>query len=155
MRRRLQLIPCRFQTNTRDDTLFDTLMTEWPAIARWIVEGAVKWYRQGLKPPKIVTEASDQYISSQDTKSQWVKECCTEDPNARATPTKLWQSWIMWCERRRLKPGTPQALSEWLTKRYGDAKPTTWTGIDGKRHSVRLYQGIDVENASFEGPENE
>jgi putative DNA primase/helicase len=153
MRERLQLLRCRFYTDKRDNKLFDKLMEEWPAIARWIVEGAVKWYRQGLKPPATVTKASADYISSQDFRAQWIEECCIEDPNASATPNKLWNSWQLWAERRRLQPGMPRAFSEWLTERYGASKRTSWRDANGKVHTVRLYHGIDVETAASQGPD--
>jgi putative DNA primase/helicase len=59
-----------------------------PGILAWIVEGALAWHTDGLKPPSIVSAATAAYRQEMDAVGQWFEECCERDSGAR-TPFKL------------------------------------------------------------------
>ena len=69
MRRRMLLVPFLIQipVEERDPDLPEKLKAEWPAILRWMIDGCLEWQRIGLAPPKIVTEATEEYFADQDT----------------------------------------------------------------------------------------
>jgi putative DNA primase/helicase len=71
MRRRMLLVPftVRIPPEERDPDLPEKVKAEWPAILRWAIDGCLKWQRIGLAPPKIVTEATDEYTSSNGSKT--------------------------------------------------------------------------------------
>jgi hypothetical protein len=39
-------------------------------ILRWMINGCLEWQKIGLAPPKIVTDATDEYFNDQDTLKQ-------------------------------------------------------------------------------------
>jgi P4 family phage/plasmid primase-like protien len=77
MRRRLLLVPFTVQIppEERDPELPEKLKAEWPAILRWMIDGCLEWQKIGLAPPKIVTDATDEYFNDQDTLKQWLEDC--------------------------------------------------------------------------------
>jgi putative DNA primase/helicase len=108
MRRRMLLVPFTVQIppEERDPDLPAKLKAEWPAILRWAIDGCREWQRIGLAPPKIVTDATDEYFDDQDTIKQWLEDR-TEDggPYAFTATSQLFASWKSWCDERNLKPG--------------------------------------------------
>ena len=91
--RRIHLIPfvVNLKETLQDNLVFDfaaTLTDEFPGILAWIVEGALAWHTDGLKPPSIVSAATAAYRQEMDAVGQWIEECCERAANAR-TPFKL------------------------------------------------------------------
>ena len=95
MRRRLHLVPfeASFQGDNRVIDMEERLKDEWPAILGWMVDGCLEWQKQGLNPPKIVSEATEHYFTNQDMLSEWRAECCDAGAGKWETPTRLFASW--------------------------------------------------------------
>jgi putative DNA primase/helicase len=120
IRRRLLIVPFTVQipVQERDHELPAKLRAEWPAILRWCINGSIQYQAQGLDPPKIVTEATDEYFDDQDTIKQWLEDRITDGgPHAFTSTGQLFSSWKLWCDERNLKPGISQALSDALADR--------------------------------------
>jgi len=69
MRRRFHLVPfaVTIPPDKRDKKLADKLRAEWGGILQWAVERCLKWQSEGLRPPRAVTEATEDYLQGQDT----------------------------------------------------------------------------------------
>ena len=120
MRRRLLLVPFTVQipVEDRDPTLRDQLVKEWPAILRWIIDGCLEWQRIGLKPPDIVTDATNSYFDDQDATKQWLEECTEGAPStAFILGAQLFASWKRWAEERNVEVGGAKGLTEALEER--------------------------------------
>src|SRR5262249_21606587 len=133
MRRRMLLVPFTVQIppEDRDPNLMEKLRAEWPAILRWAVDGYADWQRIGLAPPKIVTDATDEYFDDQDTTKQWLDDRIEDGGPFAFTPlSQLFSSWKLWCDKRNLKPGSSQALSDALVDR-GYSKKRAHGGVRG------------------------
>jgi putative DNA primase/helicase len=138
MRRRMLLVPFTVQIppEERDPDLPAKLKAEWPAILRWAIDGSLEWQRIGLAPPKIVTEATDEYFDDQDTVKQWLEDRIEDaGPHAFTAAKELFASWKLWCDERNHRPGTSHALSEALTDR-GHVRKRQHGGIRGFRNLV-------------------
>jgi putative DNA primase/helicase len=129
IRRRMLLVPFTVQIPPaeRDKDLPQKLHVEWPAILRWMFNGCLEWQRVGLKPPKIVLDATEEYFNEQDTMQQWIEDCTRDDGDHAFTRTsELFASWKAWCESHNLKPGSEQGLSVALVdKGYPKARNNT------------------------------
>src|SRR5262249_25073615 len=120
MRRRLLMVPFTVQIPQaeRDPYLAVKLEQEWPAILRWAVDGCLEWQRIGLAPPKIVTEATEEYFSNQDLHQQWLDEWTADGGPYAFTPLNtLFASWKKWCEDHNLVAGSANLLSDTLADR--------------------------------------
>jgi putative DNA primase/helicase len=98
--RRLRLVPfaVTISEDDRDNDLGDKLRQEWPGILAWAIEGCLIWQREGLIAPKVVTDATDEYLASEDATGRWLEECCIKDPKAWSGTTDLFKSWKDWAE---------------------------------------------------------
>jgi putative DNA primase/helicase len=112
IRRRLNLIPftVTIPPDERDPELAEKLKAELPGITAWMIDGCVEWQRGGLKPPQIVTEATDAYLEAEDGVSAWIEECCRRDPNSFSTSTNLFVSWNQWATKNGEFAGTTKKL---------------------------------------------
>jgi putative DNA primase/helicase len=98
MARRIHMIPFNvvIPKKERDPDLPEKLKKEWPEILAWMIEGAVKWQKEGLRPPQAVLSATAEYFDEEDTVGRWLKECCVLNAQQRTTVADLWESWNAW-----------------------------------------------------------
>jgi hypothetical protein len=66
MRRRFHLIPLTvtIPPEERDPRLAEKLKAEWPGILQWMIEGAQRWYAEGLNKPQAVETATREYLEA-------------------------------------------------------------------------------------------
>ena len=137
MRRRMLLVPFTVQIpeEERDPELPAKLRAEWPAILRWAMDGCAEWQRIGLAPPKIVTDATEEYFDDQDTIKQWLEDRIEDGgPFAFTAVNQLFASWKSWCDERNIKPGTSRSLADALA----DAGHVRKRGHGGVRGFCKL-----------------
>jgi putative DNA primase/helicase len=127
LRRRIHLVPftVTIPPEERDLHLRDKLKPEWPGILQWMLDGAVEWHRIGLAPPQIVTGASEAYFAEEDRLSQWIEECCVEDPQAMTRSSVLFASWKRWNEDANERYGGKKTFEQNLSKRFDRGRDST------------------------------
>jgi putative DNA primase/helicase len=61
--RRIKLIPftMRIPEEQQDKGLEEKLRKEASGILNWLIEGAARWKREGLKAPEAILNATDEY----------------------------------------------------------------------------------------------
>ena len=138
-RRRINMVSFLYAPATPDRDLEKKLEAEWPGILRWLIEGCLRWQREGLVKPSVVTEATNEYFEDQDSVQQWIDECCdTTDRRAESKNSDLFKSWSMWADVR----GERASTSRWpvhTLDRMGFRKFRT--------KQVRGFRGIRVAAA--------
>jgi putative DNA primase/helicase len=117
MRRRLHLVPLTFVPTEPDTSLSDLLRLELPGILAWAIRGCIKWQQNGLNPPDVVRQASDEYFAEQDRIGNWFAERCERTTGAETTPSRvLYADWRWWAEMRGEAPGSEKWFSEGLQR---------------------------------------
>jgi putative DNA primase/helicase len=113
IRRRIHLIPfvITIPPAERDLYLEAKLKSEWPGILHWAVQGCLEWQRIGLKPPRAVREATENYLHDEDTLSQWIEECCVVGPSYRELSSNLYNSWKEWIENQGMRSGSQKRFT--------------------------------------------
>jgi putative DNA primase/helicase len=98
--RRIRLVPFTnyVPPDRQDKYLPEKLRTEYPGILNWMIEGCLEWQRQGLRPPKEVTEATAGYRSEQDHVGQWLEENCVLSTKASTRAAQLYRDYSEWCK---------------------------------------------------------
>ncbi len=89
--RRIKIIPFNviIPDEKQDRYLGDKLRVEFGRIMWWFIEGATKWFTDGLNTPKIIGEAVQEYKSEMDLVQKWINDNCELDPTYSASATTL------------------------------------------------------------------
>lgn len=94
----------------RDNDLKDKLLANKTGFLKWLVDGAVEWYKtQDLKrnaPPKV-KEFGNSYFEEQDVLACFIKEMCdVTDPNAKVKTSDFLEAFNHWSTERQHDPKT-------------------------------------------------
>lgn len=124
MWRRIMLIPFPVQIpkDKVDKELKYKLQREASGILNWIVQGAMMWQREGLNPPKIVTDASEEYRNEMDVISFFVSECCDIGEGYRAPAGELFKKYQEWAKESSEYLMPKQRFGREMTKKYESKK---------------------------------
>jgi putative DNA primase/helicase len=151
IRRRFHLVPFTVTIAKPDKNLPDKLRKEWPGILQWAIAGCLTWQSEGLNPPKVVRDATDDYLGDEDALARWIDDCCVNGADKWCASSALWNSWKPWAEAHNERVGSQKSLGSALDA-HGYAR--------GKEKDVRGYQGIglkpgiDLNDAREQPPEN-
>ena len=96
--RRMRLIPfeANFEGSGDDKDRAEKLKAEYPRILGWIVNGCIKWQRDGLNPPKEVTSATEEYRSEMDIVEIFLRENANIRPNSREKAGDMYKAYKQW-----------------------------------------------------------
>lgn len=129
IKRRIHLVPftTTIPKEERDGHLAEKLKAEWSGILKWMIEGCVEWQRLGgLQQPKVVTDATEEYLKAEDDIALWLEERCELVAEHVTSSTELFQSWEDWARQtgRRGGAGSQKAFSQKLLDRRFEQKRT-------------------------------
>jgi putative DNA primase/helicase len=102
-----------------------------------MINGAMHWQEQGLRPPEAVTAATRAYLEAEDALSAWLDECCTRDVSAWESTGAQFASWRSWAEKAGEHPGT--------MKRFVQNLEVRGFMPEWKMHG-RGFRGLQLEN---------
>jgi putative DNA primase/helicase len=143
IKRRFLLVPFLHRPETPNPHLEEILMSEYPGILRWAIDGAVEWYTRGnLDIPATVQNATAQYFANEDTVGTWLAECCDIELGNHLMFGKsvdLYASWSTFAQSRGEAVGTQKDFNERLRNRgfvSEQIKVLNTTGFRG----IRLQQ---------------
>lgn len=133
MRRRFNIIPFNHKPAKPDPDLEEKLALEHSQILTWMIEGARKWFNEGLSRPDTVANATDVYFTGQDILGQWLEEDCELVSGAMTLKRHAFESWTRFARENGHAPGTQNSLTRNLEKR----------GVFERRTSMgRFYAGL-------------
>jgi putative DNA primase/helicase len=147
--RRICLIP--FNTRFVDDPkghheklidrfLDDKLAAEAEGILVWMVQGCLEWQRDGLQPPNVVTQATDDYRADEDVLQQFIDDACVVHREANCKANKLYSEYKQWMTDNGLKPLTGSMFGRKVSERFEKVRRN-----DGMR-----YAGIGINTTTDE-----
>jgi len=161
MRSRVNMLPFNIviAREDRDTNLTDKLKAEWPGILAWMIEGCLEWQRDGLKPPKIVTDATEEYMQAQDKMGRWIDECFERDEGEdKKTGKKVWtssneifESWKVWAETNGEFPGSQTKLSNDLSERGFQSERRTFYDKDKHQTKIMGFLGLRLKPIKYPG----
>jgi putative DNA primase/helicase len=144
IRRRFHLIP--FETTIpkekQDPFLKDALRNELDGILNWCVKGFLDWMKQGLNPPSIVLNATDEYFEEQDTIAHFLKEETVETPEARIRHKFLYDKYAVYAKQRNeyvlSSKMFAQKMAERGIKKEITSESVFWLGVLAKEEPKHL-----------------
>ena len=93
---RIRLIPFDFRAENGDIDLLDKLKEEAAGILSWAVEGAIRYAKEGLQPPKKVLNSTADYRKESDTLEEFLSENFIMDKKGvflRSEFFKMYEEW--------------------------------------------------------------
>ena len=109
------------------------LLKEAPGILAWLVRGCLEWQREGLQPPREVTEATEQYRRNEDLLADFIDECCLKEPGAKEKASNLYSQFVSWYHNN---VGKNEPSGTWFGKQL--SAKFNKTKVDGRT----IYHGI-------------
>jgi putative DNA primase/helicase len=133
--RRIRLIP--FTTTIAEDKqdkyLEQKLRAEASGILNWLIEGALRWQLEGLKTPKEILNATDEYRGEMDVIGNFLKERCEINPTTQIKIRELFKAYQDWCtgnnEYACNERFFSQRLKELKFEQIRTAEARYWAGI--------------------------
>jgi len=99
--RRVRLIPflCKFEGDNADPRLEAKLRGELPGILNFFIRGCLEYQRRALKPPDLVTNATNEYRRDSDPLSRFIEERCALGPGA-VSASEIYKVYLQWAEKQ-------------------------------------------------------
>ncbi len=117
----------------RDPDLPTKLKEEASGILAWLVEGAMEWTVQGLKPPTTVIAATQQYKEDEDVIAHFISDRCVVKDNAHVKGREFYKVYQLWCKDTGQKTISSVRFGKDMKERFDSYK-------DGCIH----YTGIGI-----------
>jgi putative DNA primase/helicase len=98
--RRIKLIPftTRIPEEKQDKHLEAKLREEAGGILNWLLEGIARWKREGLKAPRAVLFATDEYRGEMDVIGNFINERCEQQTEFTIRIKELYKAFADWCD---------------------------------------------------------
>jgi putative DNA primase/helicase len=141
--RRLRLVPWEvtISEGQRDEHLATKLRAEAAGILRWIVDGAVRYHREGLDPPAAVRDATAEYRRDEDVIGRFVIEVLEFSPHDWCFSIDIKDELDEWCAEQGIE--TPPRMNEVAaTLRERGGKPGGRQKKFGKRSTI--WHGVGI-----------
>lgn len=116
--RRVKLIPFSVNIKEIDTKLMDKLKAEAQGIFNWLVEGAKKYYSNGLPDAIEVEESTTEYRRESDILFNFFNKCIISADNGQGINSSvLYGVYKSWCIEQGVEPETLNAFGRRLTDR--------------------------------------
>ena len=141
IRRRVHLIPftVTIPADQVDSTLPEKLRDEAGGILAWALAGCLDWQEAGLNPPMSVVQATDEYLSAEDSIGEWVAECCNRA--GCVTLKAAHASYLTWCKENSAQALGRNNFAEQLEARF----PMTRDA----RNKTKRFGGLELKLAGL------
>ena len=145
---RMILFNVSFDETRRDKTLQDKLCKEIPQILGWMIEGCIKWQKEGLDEPDKFKYAKDEYRSEMDSVRRWVEENCIIDTDARTPSKELFKNFSNYVQDRKEFQLSHTMFGRNLSKKFEKRKylgVTTYLGLKLKPHNDNILSEFEKD----------
>jgi len=124
--RRIKLIPftTRITDDKMDKALEEKLLTEKSGILNWLIEGMLRWRKDGLNTPPVILNATDEYRGEMDVIGNFIKERCVQKQGIMVRARELFQAYQDWCDENN-ELATSERMFGMRMKELGMAQKRT------------------------------
>lgn len=139
--RRIKLIPHNIviADDKQDKLLGFKLEQELPQILWWAIEGAIKYFKDGLQEPHIIKSQVTDYRSDMDVVARWITDNCDVGPDYTETSAALFDDITRYIETNKEYKMSNQMFGRNMKKKFE------------QRHinRKRTYIGIQLRDKDF------
>jgi len=147
---RIRLIPFHYRFKDEEirparEVVDPIVAEEGPGILAWAVEGARRWYAEGLRPPRDVQEATNEYRAEQDTIGGFLIDGCVVRSVEAVSSHELYKAFEAYCEAVGERPMTQKSFSARIAERGFQKNRTRtgaiWNGLRLRRPGEEIVTG--------------
>ncbi len=135
-----QVIPTSEQVEL--DKLLKQLRSELPGLLRWAVEGCYEYMRRGLRAPRIVMVATEQYREDMDIIGEFINDKCVLGAKHQILSSVLYSIFSGWL----LNSGEPEMKQKRFTQQLQITKGVTTSREAGTGR--KLLNGINLRRSA-------
>ncbi|MCM1316009.1 MAG: phage/plasmid primase, P4 family [Alistipes senegalensis] len=138
--RRIHIIPfcVTIPEEVVDKNLSQKLMRELPDILAWIVDGYKLWKMEGLRKPKVIEDAVEEYRNEMDVISAFLaSDYVVQGGEVKAQA--LYAVYCQWCSESNEYKMSSTKFGREIAKRYNKVR----------KNSGFFYDGISIDNISI------
>lgn len=142
--RRIVIIPFN-HTIAKEDVdpkLYDKLMSEATGILNWLVEGAIKYQREGLEPPESVHTAVSEYRGQMDEVQAFLEDETVPDSLGRVSAKELYSRYRLWAQNNGEYMFSSKAFGQKMNDKYPRKHERTGSFYMGIRIKPTGYENI-------------
>ncbi|MDY0104271.1 MAG: phage/plasmid primase, P4 family [Lentimicrobium sp.] len=139
--RRIKIIPFNrvIPDDKQDRRLGEKLTTEYGKILNWLIDGAIKWYQDGLKEPRMISESVKEYRSEMDLVQKWITDNCETDPSYFESANVLFNNITQYIESNKEFRMSNTLFGRNMSKKFEKVRQS----------GVTIYKGIRLRTKSF------
>lgn len=139
--RRIKIIPFNkvIPDEKQDRYLGEKLATEYGEILNWCIEGAIKWYAQGLNTPKLIDESVREYRSEMDLVQKWINDNCELDQEYMTSSQELFNNITQYIEANKEFKMSNTLFGRNIGKKFEKVR----------LYNQTMYRGIRIRKKSF------
>lgn len=148
---RLHLIPFNISFVNRDPQetyerraildLDRQVLKEASGILAWLVRGCLLYQKDGINPPRDITEATEQYRRNEDLLADFIDECCLREPGAKEKSSVLYARFVKWYHAN---VGQKEPTGTWFGKQLSQKYDKT------KSEGCVMYHGVALNGSQGE-----
>lgn len=134
--------PVQIPASRRDPHLTKKLKKELPGIMNWALEGAQRYYNEGLKVPKILQDETDKYREESDWCQQVIDDEFVIDSDSKTERGLVMRKFKAYFDRIGESPKSARAVYAALER-----KGFATVKVNGTRNIAGLkFSGVDVRD---------
>jgi len=137
--RRIMLIPftTTIPKEKQDKSLEEKLKNEASGILNWLLEGTLRWRREGLAAPAVILNATDEYRGEMDVIGNFINERCIKKADVTIRIRELYKAYSDWCDDNK-----EHAVSE----RFFTMRLKEMGFVQCRTAEARYWSGIGINN---------
>lgn len=141
--RRIRLVPWTVRIRHVDDRIAEKLLKESDGILAWLIQGAVRFYKEGLDDlPEAIDKATAEYRLDEDDIGEFILERCELGDGYTILSGDLYAKYYEWCEAEKTKAMSKNKFGRRLTQR----------GLQATRNTAgsRLWEGVKLASEAWD-----
>jgi len=139
-RRRFHVLKFTRPVTQPDRLLGEKLRNEADKILRWMIDGAIRYYAEGLEPSPAIKAATADYFEENDALQQFLDDRTELVREHKERCDRVYEVYQQWAEAQGFRYPLPRPKFTTKLKAKGIISKTA--AIAGEKHPVRCYIGV-------------
>ncbi len=119
IKRRIKVVPfdAKFKKKAINKDLPKELAAELPGIFNWMIQGAIKWYKNGLPNCPVVNKATEIFHKTQDQLQEFIEDCCQKGNGKKVPLRHLYDCYVDWTDQAGYDKEGKKQFGNWMRQK--------------------------------------